>query len=161
MNEQEALFLRVIEEHKRIIYKVCFVYAKDEDTINDLYQEVALNLWKALPRFRNESKLSTWVYRIALNTCLSYLRLSKRQPQTVPLLLSMSEIFADEQDKENLKELYRLIGRLGEMERAVILLWLDEKSYKEISEILGISPSVVGVRINRIKAKLREMSSNN
>lgn len=161
MNEQEALFLRVIEEHKRIIYKVCFVYAKDEDTINDLYQEVVLNLWKALPRFRNESKLSTWVYRIALNTCLSYLRLSKRQPQTVPLLLSMSEIFADEQDKENLKELYRLIGRLGEMERAVILLWLDEKSYKEISEILGISPSVVGVRINRIKAKLREMSSNN
>lgn len=161
MNEQEALFLRVIEEHKRIIYKVCFVYAKDEDTINDLYQEVVLNLWKALPRFRNESKLSTWVYRIALNTCVSYLRLSKRQPQTVPLLLSMSEIFADEQDKENLKELYRLIGRLGEMERAVILLWLDEKSYKEISEILGISPSVVGVRINRIKAKLREMSSNN
>ena len=161
MNEQEALFLRVIEEHKRIIYKVCFVYAKDEDTINDLYQEVALNLWKALPRFRNESKLSTWVYRIALNTCVSYLRLSKRQPQTVPLLLSMSGIFADEQDKENLKELYRLIGRLGEMERAVILLWLDEKSYKEISEILGISPSVVGVRINRIKAKLREMSSNN
>lgn len=161
MNEQEALFLRVIEEHKRIIYKVCFVYAKDEDTINDLYQEVALNLWKALPRFRNESKLSTWVYRIALNTCLSYLRLSKRQPQTVPLLLSMSGIFTDEQDKENLKELYRLIGRLGEMERAVILLWLDEKSYKEISEILGISPSVVGVRINRIKAKLREMSSNN
>lgn len=161
MNEQEALFLRVIEEHKRIIYKVCFVYAKDEDTINDLYQEVVLNLWKALPRFRNESKLSTWVYRIALNTCVSYLRLSKRQPQTVPLLLSMSGIFADEQDKENLKELYRLIGRLGEMERAVILLWLDEKSYKEISEILGISPSVVGVRINRIKAKLREMSSNN
>lgn len=159
MNEQETIFLRTIEEHKQLIYKVCFVYATQQNTIDDLYQEVVLNLWKALPRFRNDSKLSTWVYRIALNTCVSCLRSAKRQPQTVPFTLSMANLFSDVQEKANLGELYRLIGKLGEMDRAVILLWLDENSYKEIAEILGISPSVVGVRINRIKAKLREMSN--
>ena len=159
MNEQETIFLRTIEEHKRLIYKVCFVYATQQNTIDDLYQEVVLNLWKALPRFRSDSKMSTWVYRIALNTCVSCLRSAKRQQQTVPFTLSMANLFADVQEKANLGELYRLIGKLGEMDRAVILLWLDENSYKEIAEILGISPSVVGVRINRIKAKLREMSN--
>ena len=160
MIEQESIFLRFVEDHKRIIYKVCLAYAKDEATVGDLFQEVVLNLWKAIPRFRSESKASTWVYRIALNTCVSWLRSSRRQPQTVPFTPLMADILEDEQEKLDQRELYRLIGRLGEMDRAVILLWLDEKSYKEISEILGVTPSVVGVRINRIKAKLREMSNN-
>lgn len=161
MDELETVFLRIIEEQKKIIYKVCLVYAKDEETIGDLYQEVALNIWKALPGFRGASKTSTWVYRIALNTCVSWLRSSRKQPRTVPFTLSLGDIFEDEHDKDDLREIYRLIGRLGELDRAVILLWLDRKSYKEIAETLGISPSVVGVRINRIKAKLREMSNNN
>ena len=85
MNEQEQMFLKLVEEHKHIIYKVCFMYASEKETINDLYQEVMLNLWKGFPRFRGDSKPTTWVYRIAVNTCVSWLRSSARQPQTVPL----------------------------------------------------------------------------
>ena len=160
MNEQEQMFLRLVEQHKQIIYKVCFMYASDDETINDLFQEVTLNLWKGFPRFRGESKPTTWVYRIAVNTCVSWLRSSNRRPQTVPLTLSMTDLMTDEQEKENLRELYALINRLGKLERALILLWLEERSYEEISEILDISVSNVGVRINRIKAKLKSMSNN-
>ena len=146
MNEQERMFLCLVEQHRQMIYKVCFIYASDDETISDLYQEVVLNLWKA--------------YRIAVNTCVSWLRSSKRRPQTVPLTLSMADHFADEQERERLRELYTLINRLGKLERALILLWLEERSYEEIAEILDISVSNVGVRINRIKSKLRNMSNN-
>lgn len=149
-----------MEWHRQIIYKVCFMYASDDENISDLYQEVTLNLWKAFPRFRGDSKTTTWVYRIAVNTCVSWLRSSSRQPQTIPFTLSMADLFADEQEKENLRELYSLINRLGKLERALILLWLDERTYEEIAEILDISVSNVGVRINRIKAKLKAMSNN-
>lgn len=160
MNEQEQMFLRLVEQHKQIIYKVCFMYASDDETINDLFQEVTQNLWKGFPRFRGESKPTTWIYRIAVNTCVSWLRSSNRRPQTVPLTLSMTDLMTDEQEKENLRELYALINRLGKLERALILLWLEERSYEEIAEILDISVTNVGVRINRIKAKLKVMSNN-
>lgn len=160
MNEQEHMFLSLLEKHKQIIYKVCFMYASDSESIDDLFQEVTLNLWKAFPRFRGESKTTTWVYRIAVNTCVSWLRLSDRQPQTIPLTVPMSDLMADEQERENLRELYTLINRLGKSERALILLWLEERSYEEIAEILDISVSNVGVRINRIKEKLKNMSNN-
>ena len=160
MNEQEQSFLSLVEQHKQIIYKVCFMYASDDETVNDLFQEVTLNLWKSFPRFRGDSKATTWVYRIAVNTCISWLRVSGKRIKTVPLTFSMTELLSDEQEKENLRELYALINRLGKLERALILLWLEERSYEEIAEILDISVSNVGVRINRIKAKLVSMSNN-
>ena len=149
-----------MEQHKQIIYKVCFMYASDDETVNDLFQEVTLNLWKSFSRFRGDSKVTTWVYRIAVNTCISWLRVSGKRIKTVPLTFSMTELLSDEQEKENLRELYALINRLGKLERALILLWLEERSYEEIAEILDISVSNVGVRINRIKAKLVSMSNN-
>lgn len=149
-----------MEQHKQIIYKVCFMYASDDETVNDLFQEVALNLWKSFSRFRGDSKVTTWVYRIAVNTCISWLRVSGKRIKTVPLTFSMTELLSDEQEKENLRELYALINRLGKLERALILLWLEERSYEEIAEILDISVSNVGVRIYRIKAKLVSMSNN-
>ena len=160
MNEQEQLFLSLMEQHKQIIYKVCFMYASDDETVNDLFQEVTLNLWKSFSRFRGDSMVTTWVYRIAVNTCISWLRVSGKRIKTVPLTFSMTELLSDEQEKENLRELYALINRLGKLERALILLWLEERSYEEIAEILDISVSNVGVRINRIKAKLVSMSNN-
>ena len=160
MNEQEQMFLNLIEQHKQIIYKVCFMYASDDETINDLFQEVTLNLWKGYFRFRGDSKPVTWVYRIAVNTCISWLRSSSRHLQTVPLTLSMTDLYGDEGEKENIRELYALINRLGKLERAMILLWLEDRSYEEIAEILDISVSNVGVRINRIKTKLKAMSNN-
>lgn len=149
-----------MEQHKQIIYKVCFMYASDDETVNDLFQEVTLNLWKSFSRFRGDSKVTTWVYRIAVNTCISWLRVSGKRIKTVPLTFSMTELLSDEQEKENLRELYALINRLGKLERALILLWLEERSYEEIAKILDISVSNVGVRINRIKAKLVSMSNN-
>ncbi|MBQ7156349.1 MAG: sigma-70 family RNA polymerase sigma factor [Bacteroidaceae bacterium] len=160
MDKQEQSFLNLVEQNKQVIYKICFMYASDDETVSDLFQEVTLNLWKAYPTFRGESKPMTWIYRIAVNTCVSWLRTTSKHPQTVSLTLSMTELFADEQERENLRELYTLINRLGKLERALIMLWLDEKSYEEISEILDISVTNVGVRINRIKAKLKAMSNN-
>ncbi|MBE6341140.1 MAG: sigma-70 family RNA polymerase sigma factor [Bacteroidales bacterium] len=159
-NELEQKFLELVENYKRVIYKVCFMYANDDETIGDLYQEVVLNLWTAFPRFRNESKPSTWVYRVSMNTCITNLRHKRTQPDTIVLTSSMADLFPDESDKEQLHELYRLISQLGELERALILLWLDDKSYDEIAEILNISVSNVGVRINRIKTKLKTMSND-
>lgn len=158
--EQEQKFLDLIQQHRQIIYKVCFMYANNDEAISDLYQEAVLNLWTAFPRFRGESKTSTWVYRICVNTCITNLRQTKRRPDTISLTTSMNELFPDTVEKEQLHELYTLINRLGELERALIMLWLDERSYEEIAEILDISVSNVGVRINRIKTKLKVMSNN-
>lgn len=165
MDEQEQQFLNMLDQFRPVINKVCFMYATNDEPLGDLYQEVVLQLWKAFPRFRGESKMSTWVYRIAMNTCVSNLRHRNVRPQTSSLRLPHGgEPFSrllydddDEQEQENLRELYRLIGELGKLERAIILLWLDEKSYEEIAEILNLSSSNVGVRINRIKEKLRRI----
>lgn len=157
--ELEQQFIDLVGRHKQIVYKVCFMYGGNDDDINDLYQEVMLNLWKAFPRFRGGSKPSTWVYRIAMNTCISQLRWKQARPRTVAFTMPMAELMADSREHDNLKELYSLISRLSVLERALILLWLDDKSYDEISEILGITVSNVGVRINRIKAKLKKMSN--
>lgn len=156
----EKEFISLVENHKQIIYKVCYIYASDTENLNDLYQEVVINLWKAFPRFRGECKASTWVYRIGLNTCISFFRKSKSKPEVVPITVDL-ESFADEEDKTvQLRELYRMINRLGQLERALILLWLEEKSYQEMADITGISLSNVGVRLNRIREKLKTMSNS-
>lgn len=158
--EQEQQFLGLMEQHRQMIFKVCYMYANDGWTADDLYQEVALNMWRAFPKFRNESKQSTWVYRVTMNTCISNLRRITARPQTMPLTASMAELLPNEQEKENLRELYDLISRLDRLERALIMLWLDEQPYEEIAEILGLSLSNVKVRIHRVKAKLKTMSNN-
>lgn len=156
----EKEFISLVENHKQIIYKVCYIYASDTENLNDLYQEVVINLWKAFPRFRGECKASTWVYRIGLNTCISFFRKSKSKPEVVPITVDL-ESFADEEDKTvQLRELYRMINHLGQLERALILLWLEEKSYQEMADITGISLSNVGVRLNRIREKLKTMSNS-
>lgn len=158
--ELEKAFIALVEEHKRIIYKVCYVYAADRENLNDLYQEVVINLWKAFPRFRGECAASTWVYRIGLNTCISFFRKSKSRPEVVPITVDL-EAFADEEDKTaSLRELYRMINSLGQLERALILLWLEERSYQEIADIIGISKNNVAVRLNRIREKLKTMSNS-
>jgi RNA polymerase sigma-70 factor (ECF subfamily) len=156
----EQAFISLVEEHKQIIYKVCYVYASGAENLNDLYQEVVINLWKAYPRFRGESKVSTWVYRIGLNTCISFFRKSKSKPSMVPITIDL-QAFADEEDKTaQLNELYRTINSLSQLERALILLWLEEKSYQEIAEITGISRNNVAVKLNRIREKLKQMLNN-
>ena len=157
----EKEFLDMIEAQKRTIYKVCYMYANDQDDLNDLFQETVLNLWKGFPNYRGDSKLTTWVYRIAMNTCITYLRHESHRPQTVPMTANVaSQMAADEDTEARLQELYRLINRLGKLERALILLWLEERSYQEMADILGLSKTNVAVKLNRIKEKLRNMSNN-
>ena len=159
--ELEKDFLEMIAAQKRTIYKVCYIYAKDQDDLNDLFQETVLNLWKSVPRYRGDSKLTTWVYRIAMNTCITFLRRSNTRPQTVPMTAqAVASLEADEETSEQLKELYRLINQLGKLERALILLWLEERSYQEMADILGLSKANVAVKLNRIKEKLKKMSNS-
>ena len=158
--ELEKAFLDMIEAQKRTIYKVCYIYAKDQDDLNDLFQETVLNLWKAFPRYRGDSALTTWVYRIAMNTCVTFLRRSGNRPQTVPMTAQVaSQLEADAETSEQLKELYKLINQLGKLERALILLWLEERSYQEMADILGISKANVAVKLNRTKEKLKKLSN--
>lgn len=153
-------FVQLVEKQQGAIYKVCFVYASDSEQIKDLYQEVILNLWTAFPRFRGDCKETTWVYRIAMNTCITSLRKSSTRPATVPLPIRMDPSTEAEEEDEHryrLKLLYQQINRLEKMERALILLWLEEKSYQEIAEILGLSISNVGVKLTRVKEKIKTM----
>ena len=157
----EKEFLDMIEAQKRTIYKVCYMYANDQDDLNDLFQETVLNLWKGFPNYRGDCKLTTWVYRIAMNTCITYLRHESHRPQTVPMTANVaSQMAADEDTEARLQELYRLINRLGKLERALILLWLEERSYQEMADILGLSKANVAVKLTRIREKLRNMSNN-
>ena len=158
--ELEKEFLTMIEAQKRTIYKVCYIYANDQDDLNDLYQETVLNLWKSFPRYRGDSTLNTWVYRIAMNTCITFLRRSNARPQIVPMTANVAGMAAEDNETAGqLRELYRLISQLGKLERALILLWLEERSYEEIANILGITKTNVAVKLNRTKEKLKKMSN--
>ncbi|MFA0962718.1 RNA polymerase sigma factor [Roseivirga sp. BDSF3-8] len=151
-----------IENNRAIIYKICRAYARSEADFQDLFQEVCLQLWKSRDRFDNSSKLSTWIYRVTLNTCLTMTRHERREPAKVAVRETDVVTGPAEPDEESLRleALYAALKKLSEADRAVILLYLEEKSYKEIAEILGISLSNVGVKINRIKTKLTELITN-
>lgn len=150
-------FLEIIQENEALIYKVVSFYANNEHPRNDLYQEVVLNLWKAYPSFRGESKISTWMYRIALNTCISFYRRKN-------INLNYTDNFVDVMEEipmdDNLKDLYKLINKLNDIEKALVLLYLEDKSYKEIAEITGITMTNVATRLNRIKIKMKLMSDD-
>lgn len=154
--EQE--FAAIIREYERVIYKVCYLYATKTAPLSDLYQEAVLNIWRAFPKFRKECKISTWIYRITLNTCISFIRKEKNIPEIVTLTHE-AEWMTDEKDdfKEMLRELYRLINRLGQLDKSIILLYLEEKNYEEIAEITGLTVTNVATKLSRIKDKLRKM----
>ena len=152
----EKDFMDMVRHNERIIYKVVSFYADIDQSVSDLYQEVVLNLWKAYPSFRGESKVSTWIYRISLNTCITFFRRSKRSISYTDLVIDISDI-PDEDD--NIKELDRLINKLGKIEKALVLLYLDEKPYREIAEITGLTVTNVATKLNRIKDKLKKMSN--
>jgi RNA polymerase sigma-70 factor (ECF subfamily) len=155
----EDEFVKMIQQYERVIFKVCTFYISETCPVEDLYQESVLNLWKAYPKFRHDSSYSTWIYKIALNTCISVMRKENKYRQHVPLSFAGEISFEPNNLEENLRELYRLIYQLKNLERAIILLYLEEKSYKEIAEITGLSISNVATKLKRIKEKLKEMSN--
>lgn len=157
-SEKELQFIAIIENNRQVIYKVCYMYAADDDHFKDLYQEVLINLWRGIDRFRGDAQLSTWIYRTSINTCVTYYRRNHKHDEALSLE-GVSVVDNDDGTRlQQIKELYRLISRLDRMEKAIILLWLDEKSYDEISEITGLSRNNVASRLRRIKIKLQHFS---
>lgn len=156
--ETEQEFMQIIRDSERIIYKICYMYTTPQVSLNDLYQEVVLNLWKAFPKFRHECKTSTWLYRIALNTCISYFRKEKNTPDFVTLTNEADQL-TDENDpvQEMLKQMYRMISHLGQLDKSIILLYLEDKSYSEMAEITGLSVTNIATKLSRIKEKLKKM----
>lgn len=157
--QQEKEFILLIETYQAMIYKVCYVYSSDDEPLNDLYQEVVVNLWKSYPSFRNECKPSTWIYRIALNTCITFFRKSRSRPVIVSLTADAEQMADNENQLLLIKELYRMISRLGKLEKAIVLLYLEEKSYQEIADITGLTRTNIATKLNRIKEKLKKMSN--
>ncbi len=157
--ETEKEFINLMEQHSRLIWKICYMYASDRDELNDLYQEILINLWRSHHAFRGDSKFSTWIYRIGLNTCVSYIRQKSRRPSLVSLTIDMESVTENENNVEKLQELHRLIRQLSKIEKGIVLLYLEGKTYDEIGEIVGITRGNVGVKLNRIRTKLKEMSN--
>ncbi|MBC3539252.1 RNA polymerase sigma factor [Rufibacter sediminis] len=150
-------FTHVIKEHKGLIFKVAALYTNNLEDRNDLYQEIVYQLWKSFGSFYGQSKVSTWMYRVALNTAIYHLKQTKRRVDTIPLEVG-ADRFADEMDRleeERIQQLYAHIQLLNLLERGIILLYLEGKSYDEIAAIVGITVSNVGTRISRIREKLR------
>lgn len=152
----ESEFAEMIKEHTRIINKVCFFYATDKMPYEDLRQEIYVNLWLGIDKFRGDSKLSTWIYRVAVNAALMSIRNYKSRLVTLPLELSGYDRSTEGDDvrAEQLQELYDLVNQLQPLDKAIVLLWLDEYQYDEIAEIMGMSRNTVATRLRRIKEKL-------
>ncbi len=156
--DDDARFVCLLEQHAGIVQKVCYSYARSRADRHDLMQEISLQLWKAYPRYSRERSFSTWMYRIALNVAISFLRSSSRPlRQTV----SLDEGALDLPDEptaradERVTLLQRVIASLDPLNRALVLLYLDEHSYREISEILGISETNVATKLSRLKQRVR------
>ncbi len=150
-------FLAAIHDYQKIILKVCRMYRDSREDQEDLFQEIVYQLWKSYPNFKKESKLSSWIYRIALNTAMAIYRkpkLSIKYHEEFPEHMHSS----DEKIKsENEERLFGALRKLNDSEKAIISLYLDEFSYREIAEITGLNENNVGVRLNRIKNKLKEI----
>lgn len=137
MENAEQEFVSVVREYERVIYKVCYLYTTPNATLNDLYQEVVLNLWKAFPKFRRECKISTWIYRIALNTCISFIRKEKNIPEIVTLTQEADRTEETDETQAMLRQLYRMINRLGQLEKSIILLIWKRKATKKLPKSPG------------------------
>jgi len=160
-SDKEKKFLRLISEHEGLIHKICHVYAADALAKQDLFQEIIIQLWKSFENFRNESKISTWMYRVALNTALTEKRRNKTKV-SISFLGSLKDDKAQESnmdaDEENLNLLFSAISKLTEVEKAVVMLYLDDKSYEDMEDVLGINQGTLRVKMNRIKEKLRQIT---
>jgi RNA polymerase sigma-70 factor (ECF subfamily) len=153
----EQQFVQTINQHQGILHKVCRIYCHNATEREDLFQEIVLQLWKAFPSFRNESKITTWMYRIALNTAISGLR--KKRIVTTELesiSFQVAEALQYHMDEE-LQRLYNAIEHLSDIEKSIVLLYLEDKPYEEIAEITGITANYVAVKMSRIKEKLRTL----
>ena len=159
MNALERQFAQTVAEHKSTIYTVCYMFSQDADEVNDQFQEVLMNLWKGFEGFRHHSDVKTWIYRVALNTCISLDR-KKRRRAEVRLTMDINLFEDRDKDTRLVDMLHKRISKLQPFDRAIVLLWLENLSYEEIGQIVGISTKNVSVRLFRIREQLKNMSND-
>jgi RNA polymerase sigma factor (sigma-70 family) len=158
----EKDLIDILNNHRGLIYKVCNLYCSDHEDRKDLFQEIVFQVWKSRAGFRRESSLSTWMYRIALNTAITHFKKEKRSINlSLPITgIDIPDIDDSDEKEELLKQLFNAIEGLDKIDKSIVLLYLDEKSYDEISEITGLSKTNVGVKLSRIKTKLSNTIKN-
>ena len=159
MEDKEKEFAQIVREHKRRIYTICYMFSKDSDEVADLFQEILINMWKGFSSFRGESSISTWIWRISLNTCINTSK-TGRKLDTIPLNVNINPYEDVDEEALQVRQLYDRINQLGLVDRSLILLWLENLSYEEIGSIMGISVKNVSVKLVRIREKLKQMSNN-
>ncbi len=147
----------MVREHKGTIYTVCYMFSQDNEEVADLFQEILINLWRGSGTFRGESSINSWIWRVSLNTCISSDRKKRRMPKREPLSMSFNLFEESDDASRQGKMLKKRISQLGPFDRAIVLLWLENLSYEEIGQIVGISASNVSVRLVRIKEQLKKM----
>ncbi len=146
-----------------MLYKVCRVYAYSDADRQDLFQEIVIQLWKAYPKFKGDSKISTWLYRVAINTAISGLRKKKNlvtsfEPTSIP---EPAGVYDQEHcQEERLQQMYQAIEQLNAVEKAIVMLYMEDRTYLEMEEILGLGQGNLRVKMNRIKEKLRQLTKN-
>ena len=155
-------FIEQVMASQGIIHKVCGMYCDDEEDRRDLFQEILIHLWKSYPSFRGEAKFSTWMYRVGLNVAIQHFRKSKKKKEDTVLPESfddMPHIEADDIPEEEIRLLHKAIGQLNDVEKAIVMLYLEEVPDDEIADIIGISQNYVRVKMTRIKAKLKKIAN--
>lgn len=156
----EAEFVKQLNENQNIVHKICRLYTNDQHAHNDLFQEVTVQLWRAYPKFRGDSKFSTWMYRVALNTAITLYRKSSRRVKTQDYDTVQFKIEDQQEDDEQMEQLTLLYGavkQLNDIEKALVFLYLEDKNYREIAETMGITEVNARVKMNRIKTKLTKI----
>lgn len=159
--EAEKKFEHLVREHALLLHKICRIYSYTDADRQDLFQDIVIQLWSAYPRFKGESGITTWLYRVALNTAISGFRKSKKNPGTVdlaPAIEQLSDIGHNNADEEKLQQMYIAIEQLNDIEKAIVMLYMEDRSYQEMEDILGIGQGTLRVKMNRIKEKLRQLT---
>ena len=154
----ETQFGKLVKEHKSTIYSVCYMFSNDPDAVNDLFQESLINVWQGLSAFKGKSSPKTWIWRITLNTCISWER--KKKLKTVPLSMDINLFEDKDVNTKQVNMLKQRIGLLRPFDRAIVLLWLENMSYEEIAAIVGITIKQVSVRLFRIKEQLKQQPNS-
>lgn len=158
--EQEHSFVKKLEKHQNIVHKICTFYTNNPDDHNDLFQEITIQLWRAYPSFRGDAKFSTWMYRVALNTAITLYRKSKRSIKAQDYEKVSFKIEYQDYDPtadKQIKLMYEAVKQLNDIDKALVFLYLEDKTYEEIADTLGISNVNARVRMSRIKDKLKRI----
>lgn len=157
MDTKEQEFSCMVRENRSTIYTVCYMFSQDSNEVEDLFQDTLVNLWKGYDSFRHESNPRTWIYRVAMNTCISADRKKKKQGTRIPLSMNINLYSDEDHETKQVRQLHDRIQRLDLVDRALVMLWLEGMNYDEIAQVVGISVKNVSVKLVRIKERLKQM----